>query len=106
MNLQGSIVMKSWTSDATVTVQDCRHYKINLLKRPKRYGNKKDKSGFTPEQIEAYTTIGGTPFLDSQYTVFGEVEEGLDVVERIQDCETDQNDRPNEDVKIESVEIL
>jgi len=58
------------------------------------------------EQIEAYTTIGGTPFLDNQYTVFGEVEEGLDVVERIQDCETDRNDRPNKDVKIESVEIL
>jgi len=39
---------------------------------------------FSAEQIKTYSTIGGTPFLDNQYTVFGEVVEGLDVVERIQ----------------------
>ena len=77
-----------------------------LIEETKQICKQEGKSGFTPEQIEAYTTIGGTPFLDNQYTVFGEIEEGLDVVERIQDCETDQNDRPNKDVKIESVEIL
>ena len=64
------------------------------------------KPTFTPEQIEAYTTIGGTPFLDNQYTVFGEVEEGLDTVERIQNCATDRNDQPIKDVKIEAVDVL
>ena len=54
----------------------------------------------TPEQREAYTTLGGTPFLDGQYTVFGEVTEGLDVVERIQACETLRGDRPKEDVSM------
>lgn len=54
----------------------------------------------TSEQVEAYTTLGGTPHLDSQYTVFGEVEEGLDVVERIQSCATLRGDRPKEDISM------
>jgi peptidyl-prolyl cis-trans isomerase B (cyclophilin B) len=48
--------------------------------------------------VEAYTTLGGTPFLDGGYTVFGEVEEGLDVVEAIQNVETSASDRPKTDV--------
>lgn len=60
---------------------------------------------FTAEQTEAYTTVGGTPFLDGQYTVFGEVEEGLDVVERIQQVETHTADRPTVDVTM-SMEVL
>ncbi len=58
----------------------------------------KGAPSFTPEQVEAYTTIGGTPFLDREYTVFGEVIEGLDVVEKIQNAETLPNDRPKSDV--------
>lgn len=53
---------------------------------------------FTPEQVEAYTTLGGTPFLDGEYTVFGEVIEGLDIVEKIQNTETSPNDRPKSDI--------
>jgi len=53
---------------------------------------------FTPEQVKDYTTVGGTPFLDNQYTVFGEVVEGLDVIEKIQSMSTDSADRPKEDV--------
>ena len=60
---------------------------------------------FTAEQTEAYTTVGGTPFLDGQYTVFGEVESGLDVVEKIQTCETNHADRPQKDVVME-VEVI
>ena len=56
---------------------------------------------FTPEQVEAYTTLGGTPFLDGGYTVFGEVIEGLDIVERIQSTETQPNDRPKSDIAME-----
>ena len=77
-----------------------------LVEETKTLCKQQGKPTFTDEQVEAYTTVGGTPFLDNQYTVFGEVEEGLDVVERIQDCSTDRNDRPNEDIRIESVEIL
>lgn len=53
---------------------------------------------FTPEEIEIYTTIGGTPHLDGSYTVFGEVVNGLDVVDKIAALQTDPNNRPLEDV--------
>ena len=54
----------------------------------------------TPEMREVYKTTGGTPHLDGQYTVFGEVVSGLDVVDDIQQVATDDNDRPLEDVRI------
>ena len=54
----------------------------------------------TPEMRETYKTIGGTPHLDGQYTVFGEVTHGLEVVDAIQQVATDENDRPLEDVRI------
>lgn len=54
----------------------------------------------TEDLREAYKKKGGTPHLDGQYTVFGEVVEGLDVVEKIQWADTDENDRPKEDIKI------
>ncbi len=60
----------------------------------------------TDEQRQAYTTEGGTPFLDNQYTVFGEVIKGMDVVTKIEKTETGANDRPKNDVKILSMEIL
>ena len=54
----------------------------------------------TPEMLEVYKTVGGIPHLDGQYTVFGEVVEGLDVVDRIQQSATDPHDRPLEDIRI------
>ena len=77
-----------------------------LIEQTKTTCKQQGKPAFTEEQIEVYTNVGGTPFLDNQYTVFGEVEEGLDIVERIQNCNTDRNDRPTEDVKIETVDLL
>nr|WP_277821236.1 peptidylprolyl isomerase [Palleniella muris] len=54
----------------------------------------------TPEAREVYKRIGGTPHLDGQYTVFGEVIEGIDIVRDIQWVDTDANDRPVKDVRI------
>ena len=61
---------------------------------------KANPAGFTEEQVQAYTTVGGTPHLDGQYTVFGEVTDGLDVVEKIQGVKTLRGDRPCDDVQV------
>lgn len=59
-----------------------------------------DSVKYSPEAINVYRKTGGTPHLDGTYTVFGEVVEGLDVVENIQKVDTDDYDRPIEDVRI------
>lgn len=66
----------------------------------------KQAGGLSDAQREAYTTVGGVPHLDGQYTVFGEVVEGLDVVERIQNAETRPGDRPKTDIRILSTEVI
>jgi peptidyl-prolyl cis-trans isomerase B (cyclophilin B) len=60
----------------------------------------KDYAGLTEQQQKIYSTVGGTPHLDGQYTVFGEVEEGLDVVEMIQGTATGRGDRPVDDIEM------
>lgn len=55
---------------------------------------------FTEEQKKVYTTEGGTPHLDGDYTVFGQVIEGLDVIDKIAAVKTGMADRPVEDVKM------
>ena len=62
--------------------------------------SKVGKSGLTYEQLKIYSPIGGTPHLDGQYTVFGEVEEGLDGVEMIQNTATGRADCPVDDIEM------
>ena len=77
-----------------------------LIAQAEAQVEKEEPFRFTPEQVQAYTTVGGTPHLDGEYTVFGEVLEGMDVVDKIQRVKTDRNDRPEEDVVIEKVTVL
>ena len=55
---------------------------------------------YTDAQRKIYKTIGGTPFLDQNYTVFGEVVKGLDVVDKIAALPKDQNDRPLKNIRM------
>jgi peptidylprolyl isomerase/peptidyl-prolyl cis-trans isomerase B (cyclophilin B) len=61
---------------------------------------------FTPEQRHAYMLEGGAPHLDGKYTVFGEVVSGLKVVDKIQMLPTDENDRPQKDIRIKSMKLV
>jgi len=61
---------------------------------------------FTPEQISAYSTIGGAPHLDGAYTVFGQVLEGMETVEKIEGTKTGKADRPVENVRILKATVL
>ena len=76
-------------------VQGKKYKKEELEKLSKRTG-----ATYTEEQYKIYETAGGTPQLDMNYTVFGEVIEGFDVIDKIATVAKDRNDRPKEDIKM------
>ena len=67
---------------------------------------KEEKFKFTPEQIAAYTTVGGAPHLDGAYTVFGQVVDGMEAVEKIEGTKTGRADRPVENVRILKATVI
>ena len=82
------VVGRPWTEDEMIMIEERKGFK------------------YTDEQREIYKALGGYPFLDREYTVFGEVIEGLDVVDAISVVDTNPADRPLQDVIIESIEIV
>ena len=60
---------------------------------------KQDLFRYSPDMIKTYTTLGGTPHLDQGYTVFGQIIEGLNIIDSIAAVKTDRNDRPIKDIK-------
>lgn len=71
-----------------------------LEAQARELADKEEKFRFTPEQIKAYSTVGGAPHLDGSYTVFGEVTECMEVVENIEIAKTNRADRPVENIRI------
>ena len=71
-----------------------------LEAQARELADKEEKFRFTPEQIKAYSTVGGAPHLDGSYTVFGEVTEGIEVVDNIEIAKTNRADRPIENIRI------
>ena len=72
---------------------------LNMMAQQKGYA-------YTPAQKEIYKTLGGTPFLDMEYTVYGEVETGLEVIDKIAAVQKNPSDRPLTDVHIIKMEVV
>lgn len=67
---------------------------------------RKEEASLPAELREAYRSVGGVPFLDNQYTVYGEVVDGIEVVDAIQKVKTNKQDRPLENIVIKSMELV
>lgn len=67
--------------------------------------SRRNNISYQDEEIEAYEKQGGTPFLDGQYTVFGRVIKGYEVIDKIAQAPTGQGDRPVEDITMKIIEI-
>lgn len=67
---------------------------------------KNENKTFTPEQREGYMTEGGTPHLDGNYTIFGEVVSGMKVVDKMQFVPVNEVSRPLKDVRIKSMKVV
>lgn len=85
---------KASDNDGLLALQDTLNQQTHELAK------QEPKFRFTPEQIEAYSTVGGAPHLDGSYTVFGEVVDGMGVVDEIEKVKTNRADRPLENVRI------
>lgn len=72
-----------------------------------RYGHTNDSTyKFSVQARQDYITVGGTPHLDGNYTVYGEVLKGMDVVEKISEAETDKHDRPVKEIRIKKMKLM
>lgn len=91
--------IKQWTAEKDTANLEA------LYNRLAKETEESVKFEYTPEMIQAYETIGGTPHLDGEYTVFGRVLEGMGIVEAIQNVDIGKGDRPLEDIRVITVEV-
>lgn len=105
-NFTGSLSMANagpGTNGSQFFIVQCPTVDEGLIQQMEMAG---EKSGFSDEIIKGYKEIGGTPWLDFKHTVFGQVFEGMNIVETIASVEVDRNDKPLESVIMEKIEIV
>ncbi|WP_031547381.1 peptidylprolyl isomerase [Salinicoccus luteus] len=101
-NLYGALSM----ANAGPGTNGSQFFIVQAKEVPSQMLSQLEGAGYPGEIIEAYEKQGGTPWLDQRHTVFGHVIDGMDVVEKIADVKTGAQDRPVEDVKIETIEVV
>ncbi|WP_195701661.1 peptidylprolyl isomerase [Companilactobacillus futsaii] len=99
-NLDGALSM----ANAGPNTNGSQFFIVSNQNMPKRMIKEMASAGYPEEIIAAYKN-GGTPWLDHRHTVFGQVIDGMDVVRDIARAKRNNNDKPNEDIVMESVEI-
>lgn len=105
-NFRGSLSMANagpGTNGSQFFIVQKSNVEEDLLNQMKQAG---EDAGFSEAVVNAYAELGGTPWLDYRHTVFGQVFEGMDIVDKIANLEVDANDKPVESVIMEKVEIV
>ncbi len=104
-NLRGALCMANAgpnTNGSQFFIVQAKETPSNMLEQMKDLAD----NGFPPEITEAYAKMGGTPWLDFRHTVFGQVVNGMDTVDAIAETKVGANDKPVNDVVINSIEII
>lgn len=101
-NLNGALSM----ANSGPNTNGSQFFIVTAPKVPSQMMEQMEGAGYPDEVIEAYRKNGGTPWLDQRHTVFGHVVDGMDVVNDINDVETNPQDKPLDDVIIESIDIV
>ena len=101
-NLRGALSM----ANAGPGTNGSQFFIVQAPRVDVRMGEQMKQAGYPEEIIKAYMEQGGTPWLDHKHTVFGQVIEGMDVVDTITNVETSYGDKPAEDVVIQKITVL
>ncbi|MBT2731976.1 MULTISPECIES: peptidylprolyl isomerase [Carnobacterium] len=100
-NLKGALSM----ANAGPGTNGSQFFIVSASQTPANMIGQLEAAGYPAEIVEAYKENGGTPWLDNRHTVFGQVIEGMDVVDAIQSVKRGPQDKPVNDIVIESIEL-
>jgi peptidylprolyl isomerase len=101
-HINNSLIHKAYLTFYNQEIKNTTLSKEEIVKKAQEEAIElvnKNPFSYTPQEIEIYSTIGGTPHLDMNYTVFGEVVSGMEVIEKIAEQQTNEKDRPINDIK-------
>ena len=98
-NLKGALSM----ANAGPNTNGSQFFIVSASQTPANMISQLEAAGYASEVVEAYKTNGGTPWLDNRHTVFGHVIEGMEVVDSIQNVKRGPQDKPVNDIVIESI---
>ncbi|WP_423189760.1 peptidylprolyl isomerase [Alkalibacterium sp. f15] len=101
-NLNGALSM----ANAGPNTNSSQFFIVTMSELPEQMVSQLKDAGYPEEIIEAYKEKGGTPWLDQKHTVFGQLIEGYDVADSIQNVEKNAMDKPEKDIIIESISII